>query len=608
MSRLFSSAARPKQISVVLRTMQLIWVATRGWSVIWSILLVGLGIIPIATVVWMKDLVNSLVEGVRAGGTWPAMRPTVVYGCLIAGATLLMELLGSILEGVRTAQAELIQDYISARVHEKSLEVDMAFYESPGYYDSLYRARDEASTRPALFLEHLGSVIQNTVTVALLTALIATYTPWMVLLMVLGAIPAFFVVAQHNWRIHQWWKQTTAERRWIQYYDQKFTLPASAAEMRLFRLGPYFRAAYEGLRGTLRSQRLRMVWQLGVSRVAAGLASLLVVGASITWIGWRVFHGLATLGDLTLFYQAIVGGQGLTRVITSSLSQVYGNSLFFGDFFSFLDLRPKILTPQTPAPFPREIKHGIDFQKVSFSYPGSERSALVGFDLTVPAGQIVAIVGPNGAGKSTLMKLLCRFYDPSGGAILVDGIDLREFSVEELRDNLSVLFQSPVGYDASVSDNIAMGDLRSATDQAAIEAAAFNAGVHETVLTLPRGYGTQLGKSFENGTDLSGGEWQKIAMARAFLRRAPVILLDEPTSFMDSWAEVEWFDRLRNLAKGRTTLMITHRFTIAMRADWIQVMKDGRIIESGTHDILLRRAGFYAESWRNQMEASQAAA
>ena len=594
-----------RQFTCVLRTIQLIWISTRGWSILWLALLVALGTLPVATVTWMKHLVDSLVTGIRAGGNWSAMQPVAWYGGLIIGAALLMELLLSVLEGVRTLQSELLQDYTSARIHQKSVEVDMSFYESPGYYDSLYRARDEAGTRPALLVEHLGAVIQNTISVVILTILIAAYTPWMVLAMVLSALPAFFVVAQYNWQVHQWWRESTAERRWIQYYDQKFTAPAAAAEMRLFGLGPYFQGAYEKLRCALRSQRLKMVRRQGVSRVLAAMAGLAVVGGALSWIGWRTFHGSATLGDLTFFYQAIVGGQSFTRIITSSLSQVYGNSLFLGEFFAFLDLKPEIVSSSDPVTFPVALKHGIEFQNVTFSYPGSERTALNGFDLRVPAGKIVAIVGPNGAGKSTLIKLLCRFYDPTGGRILLDGVDLREFSLGDLRANLSVLFQSPVAYDASVRDNIAVGDVRSSHDQAAIEAAAVSAGIHETISGLPRGYETLLGKSFADGTDLSGGEWQRVAMARAFLRQSPLILLDEPTSFMDSWAELEWFDRLRDLAKGRTTMMITHRFTIAMRADWIQVMKDGQIIECGTHDMLLRRNGFYAQSWRDQVEASE---
>jgi ATP-binding cassette subfamily B protein len=416
------------------------------------------------------------------------------------------------------------------------------------------------------------------------------------------------VVAHFNWLTHQWWRNTTVERRWLQYYDQKFTTPAAAPEMRLFRLGPVFQDAFAQLRKGLREQRLRLILKQSASRMAAAFMGLGVVGGALAWMGWRALRGFASLGDLSLFYQAVAGGQGLMRGITSSLTQVYGNSLFLGEFFAFLDLKPMVVSPEKPVAVPRGLSKGIEFQNVTFRYPGSERTALENFNLSVPAGKIVAIVGPNGAGKSTLIKLLCRFYDPQSGHILFDGADLRSFSIEDLRANLSILFQTPVSYDASAHDNIAIGALESSPDAEAVEEAARSAGAHEVVERLPQGYRTLLGKSFTDGTDLSGGEWQRIAMARAFLRRSPVLLLDEPTSFMDSWAELEWFDRLRRLAQSRTTLLITHRFTIAMRADWIQVMKDGAIIESGTHDMLVRQDGFYAQSWRDQIEAAQAAA
>jgi ATP-binding cassette subfamily B protein len=255
---------------------------------------------------------------------------------------------------------------------------------------------------------------------------------------------------------------------------------------------------------------------------------------------------------------------------------------------------------------PGAIRDAIVFEDVTFRYPDSDRTALRNFSLRIPAGKIVAIVGPNGSGKSTLLKLLARFYDPEHGRITIDGTDLRDFALEDLRRLFSVLFQLPVTYDATAAGNIAVGGNGTSADLAAIRHAAVGAGAHDVISRLPRGYATPLGKSFAMGNDLSAGEWQRVAMARAFFRRSPVILLDEPTSFMDSWAEAEWFDRLRSLSAGRTAVVITHRFTIAMRADLIHVMDRGRLIESGTHSRLLSTDGLYAQSWLQQTEAEPA--
>jgi ATP-binding cassette subfamily B protein len=277
--------------------------------------------------------------------------------------------------------------------------------------------------------------------------------------------------------------------------------------------------------------------------------------------------------------------------------------LFLGDPFEFLGLQPKVADPPRPLPAPRALRSGLHFNQVTFHYPGSNRTALRDFNLVIPAGQFAAIVGTNGAGKSTLIKLLCRFYDPDEGCIELDAIDIRHFRVGDLRRRMSVLFQVPVHYSATVRENIALGDLTAVSQNGEIEAAARPSGADQCVAGLPKGYDSLLGRWFEGGAELSVGEWQRVALARAILRRAPVLLLDEPTSAMDPWAEANWLGRFRGLAVGRTALLITHRMTTAMHADIINVMADGRIIESGTHSQLLAKNGRYAETWTRQMEA-----
>jgi ATP-binding cassette subfamily B protein len=589
------------------RTWRLIWAAAPRQTLAWATLLVVQGVLPVAIVYLSKLLVDSLVATVGAGGTWEQAGPTLMLVALMAGLMLTMEVLQSVTEWVRTAQSELIQDHIKGLVHKQSTEVDMACYESWSYFDRLDQARNEAASRPLALLESGGSLVQNGITLVAMAAVLIPYSPWLPVVLLIGTLPALFVVLRFDRRYHRWWERTTNDRRWAQYYDMLLTDRFTAAEVRLFGLAGHVGTLYQAVRQRLRADRFRLLQQQSLARLGAGALTLLVAGGAMAWMVWRALNGFVSLGDLALFYQAFTRSQGLARTLLGNLGQIYSNTLFLGNLFSFLSLKPDITDPPSPVPVPRALKQGITFRNVTFRYPGSEHPALDDFSLSVPAGKVVAIVGPNGAGKTSLLKLLCRFYDPEAGRIELDGIDLREFAVKDLRRQATVLFQFPVCYVATARQNVAFGDLEAAPGLSEVEAAARSAGADELIERLPFGYDTLLGKGFAGGAELSGGEWQRVAMARAYLRQAPIILLDEPTSFMDSWAEAEWFERFRALARGRTAIIITHRFTIAMRAEIIHVLDRGRIVESGSHHSLLAVGGRYAESWTAQMEASASA-
>jgi ATP-binding cassette subfamily B protein len=321
----------------------------------------------------------------------------------------------------------------------------------------------------------------------------------------------------------------------------------------------------------------------------------------------EALNGRITAGAMVMFYAAFVQGQAVMRSALSNAGQLFVNSLFLGDLFAFLALDTEAAPASRPRTLPASrLRRGIRFHNVDFRYPGSSRPALKDFSLEIPAGRTVAIVGPNGAGKSTVLKLLCRFYEQQSGVIVIDDEDIRTRTPSELRQSLSVLFQDPVRYSATVRESVALGDVASSRAGARIPAVVRAAGADEIVHRLPRHIDTLLGKEFDNGVELSGGEWQRVALARALLRDAPILLLDEPTSAMDSWAEIEWFDRLRRATAGRTIVIITHRFTTAMRADVIHVMDEGRVVESGSHQELLDLDGRYAYSWARQTGESTA--
>ncbi len=589
------------QIPYLSRAVALVWASARGWTIAWGALLIVQGVLPVATVTLTRLLVDSLVAVVDSGGGWESLRHTLLLAVLMAGVMLVNQLLGTAAGWVRATQAELVQDHVTLLIHEKSVAVDMAFYDSADYYDHLHRARLEGSHRPAALLESIGSLVQNGITLVAMAGFLIPYAVWLPFALLLGALPALYVALRHSLRRYRWRVRATADERRAWYYYWLLTAREVAAEVRLFGLGELFRDRYQSVRERLRTERLKMTRDQGLAELAAGVLGLIAFGAAMIWMLSRALNGYASLGDLALFYQVVNQGQGAMRSLLTSIQQVYSNSLFLAHLFEFLELEPTIASPERPRPAPRLLEHGIWFRNVTFCYPGGDRAALRDFSLFIEAGQVAAVVGPNGAGKTTLLKLLCRLYDPQEGRIELVGVDLRDLDVDELRRMVTVLFQEPVQYNATVAENIGLGDISHKPTAREIEAAAAAAGADEVVARLSDGYDTLLGRRFTGGTDLSVGEWQRVALARAFLRQAPIIVLDEPTSAMDSWAETDWLRRFRELAKGRTAVIVTHRFTTAMHADSIHVVREGRIAESGTHEELVSSGGHYAESWRAQV-------
>jgi ATP-binding cassette, subfamily B, bacterial len=599
LSFLFTRLLRAtRQVPRFPHAISLVWTAARFWTIPWAALLIAQGLLPIATVYLTRPLVDSLLSAIRSGGSF---RPALIKAVLMAGVLLAAEALRGLESWVRTAQSELVRNHIRQRVQAKSAEVDLGFYETPDFFDHLHRAKAEAAHVPLALIENLGGLAQNGITLVAMAVVLTTFGLWLPLALLASTLPALYVVLRYAVRQHEWWVRATPDERRADYYDSVLTSRDHAAELRLFDLGPRFQACFRDLRSELSGERIALARGQSLAGFAAGAAALAITGLSLLWMGRRAFRGQASAGDLALFYQAFQQGLGLARTLLGNVGQIYRNSLFLEGLFEFLDLEPLIANGPDPVSGPERLCRGIRFRSVAFRYPGSTRLALEDFSLEVKAGTIVAIVGENGAGKSTLIKLLCRFYDPDSGSIEIDHRNLRDFALEGLRSRISVLFQEPAHYNATVAANIAPWD---GAALEAIEKAARAAGADSVAAKLPLGYEHMLGRWFRDGAELSVGEWQRIALARAFLREAPILVLDEPTSAMDPWAEADWLERFRKLAVGRTAVLITHRFTTARIADRIAVVVDGRVVEQGTHEELLERGGRYAAGWTAQFEGS----
>lgn len=597
-----------KRLPYLARVLNLIWRATSFWMVAWLALLIVSGLLPTLTVNLTRSFVDGLAGLIQSGSMsvihWDKIAPTAVLAVGLGLLMLFGQVTQSLSSWLNLGMSEKVGVYISDIIHEKSSQIDFSFFDKPANYDRLRRAQAEATYRPMVVLGNIGTLIQSGITLIGLAAILLPYGLWLPLVLLVSSIPALWIIVYYQIVENNWQKKVTPLERRYWYYEFLLVTRISAAEIRLFGLGEYYRKLYRTIRQQLTAERLHIHRSRLFLQLAAALLGLLIVAGCLGWMGWRVLTGQATLGDLALFYQSFNLGQSLVRGVMQNAGELYGSLIFLENLFEFLDLESsQVISPSATDAARPDQPVAIKFENVTFAYPDSEQPLFTDFDLQIPSGKITAIVGDNGAGKSTLIKLLCRLYDPQTGKIMWNGVDLRNFVLEDLRSQITVLFQEPVQYQATVSDNIRFSRLNQASEPEIVTAANL-AGADEFIKNLPHGYENMLGKMFDGGTDLSTGQWQRIALARAFLRQAPLMLLDEPTSAMDAWAEADWLQRLRQLSIGRTTVIITHRLTTAMQADLIYVMVGGKMIESGTHSELLARNGRYAMAWKAQMNAS----
>jgi ATP-binding cassette subfamily B protein len=571
--------------------------------VLWISLVCVHGLVPGLAVWWTRDVADAAADVVSARASDASLHALLPPLVRLAAVLLLGEIVAAALGWARALQAERLRDHVTALIHEKSLVVDLAFHDAPAFHDRLHRARDAGADGPIVLLESLGSTLEHALTLVSLGAVLAPFGAMVPIALLVSVVPAGWIVVSTALALHRWRTAATPRIRRATYLDDLLTHPLAAAELRLYDLGPLLRQRYVALRTTLRDEQLVLERRAAIARLGASTLTLAIAGTTVLVVAQRAIGEGATLGALVVLAQSFVQGQRVVAALLANAGTIYRHALSTAALFDFLALAGSMPIDASPIALPAAESRAVRFEQVSFRYPGSTRLALDGLDLELPKGRMAAIVGTNGAGKSTLVKLAARLYDPEKGRVTLDGVDLRSLDLDALRAELAVLLQDPLRFSSTARENIALGD-RGADDvrlAAAIEAA----GAGAILARMPDGLDTQLG-SWLGGVELSVGEWQRLALARASLRRASLIVLDEPTSAMDSWAEAEWLERLRAITAGRTVLLVTHRFTTAMRADVIHVVDAGRVVESGTHAELVAQGGRYAKSWRAQVEAATA--
>lgn len=515
------------------------------------------------------------------------------------GLAVLADLLGRAVWFIDGLLAEQVTNASSVRLMQHAATLDLEDFEDAAFQDQLERARRQTSGRMTLMNQLFGQA-QSLVTVASLAAGLVVFAPWLIVLLLVALVPAFLGEAHFNARSYTLDFGRTPERRELDYVRQTAASVETAKEVKIFGLHGFLIDHYRRLATAFYDANRRLALRRAVWGGVFTAIGTIAYYLAYAYIAWRTLTGAFSVGDLTFLAGSFLRLRTLLEQFLQNFSSVAGQALYLDDLFSFFEMRPAILSPEHPLPFPHPIRQGFVFQDVGFTYPGSERWAVRHLSFTLAAGEVVALVGENGAGKTTLVKLLTRLYDPSEGRILLDGRDLREYDLDQLRGSMGVIFQDFVRYNLTARDNIAVGRIEARTDQGRITEAAGRSQADEVVERLPRRYDQMIGKRFKNGVELSGGEWQKLAIARAYMRDAEVLILDEPTAALDARAEYEVFRRFKELSEGRTAILISHRFSSVRMADRILVLADGKVEAQGTHDELVAQEGRYAELFELQ--------
>ena len=573
-------------------TLAIIWESSPGWTTANIIISTVKGVLPLALIYIVKIIIDSVSEVIATGK--PILTDKDLLNTFIlAGVFFFINALaGSVNAYIRERQAFLVNDHVQNLIHKKTTNIPYGYYEDPGYQNLFYRAIEESGYRPGRVFNGILGLFQNTITLALIVGILLTLHWGMIPYLLLVSIPVIVFKLYYSRKFYRLRNEQTEQERKVRYFNRLLTSKDFAKELRIFDLGNYFKNEFETIRKELRKKQYtliksRTLWESAVQVLAT--AFLLIVFGYIIYI--TAIKEIST-GDMAMYFLALHRGYTVLQEWLMRIAALYEDNLFLKNFFEFLNINTKKDTGKNSA-FPAPLKKGITFKNVSFRYPGTKKWVLNDLNFSINAGETVAIVGSNGAGKTTIVKLLAGLYKPDKGSILADDTDMEVIDRSKLAESVSVIFQDFMLYNVSAKNNIWFGNINREPSNNNIQKAAKDAGIHELFMNLPKGYETTLGTLFRNSEQLSRGEWQRTALARSFFNDAQLIILDEPTSSLDAFTEARLIDHFKEITKGRTAIIISHRLTTIKLADRIVVLENNSIAETGTHNELIARNGTY---------------
>ena len=587
-----------EKLNLFRESLKLVWNSSPGWTFTNIIMSVLRSIFPLILIWLLKDVIDDITKAATAtpgshtlNVLWPIIAVVIIW--------FLDEATSDFSNWVRKKQSLKLEVYMYGLLHSKAIKLDLINFENPEYFDCLSRASREAPWRPNSILNNLISLLRGFLSLLLMAGLIFTLHWTLAVLLLVANIPGIWLRLYYADILYNFQRQQTPEARKSAYFNWLLTGDRPSRELRLFGLGNYFIGLFKKSFLKQKEEEINIIRRRTLIELISNLFKASALLITLLFIAHQTIGGKLSLGQMAMFLLAFRQGMIYIKDLFGSLAGLYEDSLFIGDTFEFLNLKENVIAVD-PIISCSPLKKKIVIDNLCFTYPGNKFKTISNVSFEIKKGEIIALVGPNGAGKSTLVRLLSRLYDADSGRIKYDGDDIRNIDPEEYRKHFSVVFQDFMLYNLTAGENIRMGNIDKKDPDVRIKTSAETTGVHELISNLPDGYETAIGNLFDDSRELSWGEWQKIALARALFRDAPILILDEPSSALDADTEYDIFSKFREIVKGRTSILISHRFTNVSLADRIIVLDKGSVAETGTHDELMKKGGIYSSMFTKQ--------